>query len=189
MSRSDSTPRKAQLDKAEREHLEDVVTDLRELVEREIEYELEQQYDLTSKEGGEELSGEEETVREQLVEAIEYENPGEKSWQWAYDQYVTSVGYTLVNRLAALRCMEVRGFLDQPVTQIGDSGLTPAAEQVLGERFDVGPDEALIVAFQEACEQLDDEIEILFDTNSPYTVLDIEPDLFEDVVAKLDEIP
>ncbi|WP_435075263.1 BREX-5 system adenine-specific DNA-methyltransferase PglX [Halorubrum sp. HHNYT27] len=189
MSGSDSTQRKAQLDKAEREHLEDVVTDLRELVEREIEYELEHQYELTSREGGEGLSTEEEAIRKKLVEAIEYENPGEKSWQWAYDQYVTGVGYTLVNRLAALRCMEVRGFLDQPVTQIGDSGLTPAAEQVLGERFDVGPDEALIVAFQEACEQLDDEIEILFDTNSPYTVLDIEPDLFEDAVAELDEIP
>jgi len=189
VSGSDSTPRKAQLDKAEREDLEDVVTDLRELVEREIEYELEHQYDLTSKEGGEGLSGEEATIREQLVEAIEYENPGEKSWQWAYDQYVTGVGYTLVNRLAALRCMEVRGFLDQPVTQIGDSGLTPAAEQVLGERFDVGPDEALITAFEEACERLDDEIELLFDTNSPYTVLDIDPDLFEDAVAELDEIP
>ncbi|WP_144927816.1 BREX-5 system adenine-specific DNA-methyltransferase PglX [Halorubrum salsamenti] len=189
MSGSDSSPRKAQLDKAEREHLEDVVTDLRELVEREIEYELEHQYDLSAKEGGEELSGEAETVREQLVEAIEYENPGEKSWQWAYDQYVTGVGYTLVNRLAALRCMEVRGFLDQPVTQIGDSGLTPAAEQVLGERFDVGPDDALIVAFEDACERLDDEIELLFDTSSPYTVLDIDPDLFEDAVAELNEIP
>ena len=43
MSGSDSSPRKAQLDKAEREHLEGVVTELRELVEREVEYELEQQ--------------------------------------------------------------------------------------------------------------------------------------------------
>ena len=132
-----SAARQAQLDKPEREHLEDVVTGLRDLVEREIEYELEQEYDLTSREGGEGLSAAQQSTREALVEAIDHENPGEKSWQWAYDQYVTGVGYTLVNRLAALRCMEVRGFLDQPVTQIGDSGLTPAAEQVLGERFDV----------------------------------------------------
>ena len=189
MSGSESYPRKAQLDKAEREHLEDVVTDLRELVEREIEYELEHQYELTSREGGEGLSDEEKAVREELVEAIEQENPGEKSWEWAYDEYVTGVGYTLVNRLAALRCMEVRGFIDQPVTQVGESGLTPAAEQVLGERFDVGPDEALIVAYEEACERFDDEIELLFDMHSPYSVLDIDPGLFEDAIEELDEVP
>ncbi|WP_435075265.1 BREX-5 system adenine-specific DNA-methyltransferase PglX [Halorubrum sp. HHNYT27] len=189
MASGNSAARQAQLDKAEREHLEDVVTGLRELVEREIEYELEQQYDLTSREGGEELSTEQQSTREALVEAIDHENPGEKSWQWCYEQYVNGVGYTLINRLAALRCMEVRGFIDQPVTQIGESGLTPAAEQVLGERFDVGPDEALIVAFEEACERFDDEIELLFDTNSPYTVLDIDPDLFEEAAEQLDDVP
>jgi hypothetical protein len=189
VSGSDSTPRKAQLDKAEREHLEEVVADLRELVEREVEYELEHQYDLAERNGGTGLSDEEQAVREQLVEAVEQENPGEKSWEWAYKEYVAGVGYTLVNRLAALRCMEVRGFIDQPVTQIGDSGLTPAAEQVLGERFDVGPDEALIVAYEEACERFDDEIELLFDTNSPYSVLDIDSGLFEDAIEELDEVP
>ncbi|WP_257301026.1 BREX-5 system adenine-specific DNA-methyltransferase PglX [Haloarchaeobius sp. FL176] len=189
MSGSDSAPRKAQLDKAEREHLEDVVTDIRELVEREIEYELEHQYELTSREGGGGLSDEEQAVREELVAAIEHEDPGEKSWQWCYEQYVNGVGYTFINRLAALRCMEVRGFIQQPVTQIGESGLTPAAEQVLGERFDVGPDEALIAAFEDACERFDDEIELLFDTNSPYTVFDINPDLFEEATEKLDEVP
>jgi len=189
VSGSDSSPRKAQLDKAEREHLEDVVTKLRELVEREVKYELEHQYELTSKESGKGLSDEEQAVRKELVEAIEQENPGEKSWKWAYDEYVTGVGYTLVNRLAALRCMEVRGFIDQPVTQVGESDLTPAAEQVLGERFDVGPDEALIVAYEEACKRFDDEIELLFDTNSPYSVLDIDPGLFEDAIKKLDEVP
>jgi len=189
VSKFDSTPRKAQLDKAEREHLEDVVTELRDLVEREIEYELEHQYALTSREGESGLSDEEQAVREKLVEAVDQENPGEKSWQWAYEEYVAGVGYTLVNRLAALRCMEVRGFIDQPVTQIGDSGLTPAAEQVLGERFDVRPDEALIVAYEEACERFDDEIELLFDTNSPYSVLNIDPGLFEDAVEQLDAVP
>ena len=188
MSGSDSTPRKAQLDKAEREHLEDVVTDLRELVEREVEYELEQQYDLSEREGGSGLSDEKQVVREELVEAIDHENPGEKSWEWCYEQYVNGVGYTFINRIAALRCMEVRGFIDQPVTQIGESGLTPAAEQVLAERFDVGRNEALIVAFEEKCEHFDDEIELLFDTNSPYTVLDVDSGTFEDAVRELDKV-
>jgi len=186
---SDSTLRKAQLDKAEREHLEDVVEELRASVEREVEYELEQQYDLSEREGGEGLSDEEQAVREDLVDAVEQENPGDKSWEWAYEQYLSGVGYTFVNRLAALRCLEVRGFIEQPVTQIGESGMTPAAEQVLAKRFDVGPDEAIIAAYEQVCERFDDEIEILFDTNSPYSVLDIDPGLFEDAVEQLDEIP
>jgi len=188
VSRSDSTPRKAQLDKAEREHLEDVVEELRALVEREVGYELEQQYDLSEREGGSGLSDEEQDVRADLMEAIEHENPGEKSWEWCYEQYINGVGYTFINRIAALRCMEVRGFIEQPVTQIGESGLTPAAEQILAERFDVGRNEALVVAFEEECERFDDEIELLFDTNSPYTVLDVDSGTFEDAVRELDKV-
>lgn len=189
MSGSDSSPRKAQLDKAEREHLEDVVEELRALVEREVGYELEQQYDLSEQESGSGLSDEEQEVREELVEAVEQENPGDKSWEWAYEQYLSGVGYTFVNRLAALRCLEVRGFIEQPVTQIGESGMTPAAEQVVAERLDLRPGEAVIAAYEEACERFNEEIEILFDTNSPYAVLDIDPGLFEDAVEQLDEIP
>jgi hypothetical protein len=188
MSTGDASLRQAQLDKDERDDLEDVVTDLRELVEAEIEYELEHKYDLTEREGGDSLSSEEQATRERLVEAIEHENPGEKSWAWCYGQYITGVGYTIVNRLAAFRCMEVRGFLDRPVTQIGDSGLTPAAERVLGERFDVDRDEALIAAYHEECESLGDEIEILFNPDSRYSVIDPDPDLFRELVGNLDEI-
>ncbi len=188
MSAGNFSGRKAQLDKAERDQLEDVVVDLRETVEEEIEYELEHHYGLTEREGGEDLSEEEQDTRERLVEAIDYENPDDKSWSWCYEQYITGVGYTTVNRLAAFRCMEVRGFLDQPVTQIGDSGLTPAAEQLLGKRFDLGREEALVAAYHEECESMAKEIEILFDPDSRYSVIDPDPDLFRDLVGELDEI-
>jgi hypothetical protein len=118
MSAGNSTERTAQLDKAERDQLEDVVIDLREKVEEEIEYELEHHYELTEREGGENLSEEEQDTRERLVEAIDYEGDGDHSWEWRYQQYISGVGYTIVNRLAAGRCMEVRGFLDRPVTQL-----------------------------------------------------------------------
>lgn len=188
MSEGDSQ-QQAQLDKEERELLEEVVIDLREIVEDEVEYELDHQYFLTDRETNQELFEEKSTIRSRLIDAIEHENPGDKDWDWCYNQYITGVGYTIVNRLAAFRCMEVRGFLDQPVTQIGDSGLTPAAEQVLGERFDVGRDEALIAAYYEECERMEEEIEILFNLDSPYSVIKPEPDLFRDIVEKLDEIP
>lgn len=188
MSADTSSGRKAQLGKSERDQLEDVVVDLRETVEEEIEYELEHHYGLTERKGGEDLSDEEQDTRERLVEAIDHENPDDKSWAWRYQQYITGVGYTIVNRLAAFRCMEVRGFLDLPVTQIGDSGLTPAAEQLLGERFDLGREEALVAAYHEESEVMAEEIEILFDPDSRYSVIDPDPDLFRNLAGELDEI-
>ena len=188
MSAGNSTERTAQLDKAERDQLEDVVIDLREKVEEEIEYELEHHYELTEREGGENLSEEEQDTRERLVEAIDYEGDEDHSWQWRYQQYISGVGYTIVNRLAAFRCMEVRGFLDRPVTQLGESGLTPAAERILGERFDLDRDEAIIAAYHDECEQMADELEILFDPDSRYSVIDPDADLYRELIHLLDEL-
>lgn len=189
MAGGNNVEEKVQLDNAERDHLEDVVTDLREIVESEIEFILEHQFGLANREGGPDLSADEQAVHGRLVDAIEHENPGEKSWDWCYQQYVTGVGYTIINRLAGFRCMEVRGFLLSPVTQIGDSGLTPAAENLLGERLDIGREDSLIAAYHEACEEIGDEIDILFDPNSPYSVIDPTPDLFRDLIEELDRIP
>lgn len=188
MSAGNSTGRKAQLGKTEREQLEKVVVDLREKVEEEIEYELEHHYKLIDREDGKDLSEEELNTRERLVEAIDHENPDDKSWGWCYEQYITGVGYTIVNRLAAFRCMEVRGFLDRPVTQLGDSGLTPAAERILGERFDLDRDDAIIAAYHNECEQMADELELLFDPNSRYSVIDPDADLYRELIHLLDGV-
>jgi hypothetical protein len=187
MSGQSSTPTKAQLDKSEREHLEDIVTDLRETVEADIEYQLEHAYELNDEDGGENLSGEEAETRTELVTAVEREDD-DKSWEEKFEQYVMGVGYTIVNRLTALRCMEVRGFIDRPVTQFGDSGTTPAAEKLENEQY-LGPDEAKIEAYDDACRKLTDEIEILFDSESPYSIVDPDVETFEELCRKLDKVP
>jgi len=187
MSGQSSLETKAQLDKSEREHLEDVVTNLRETVEADIRYQLEHTYELDHENGGQDLAGEEAETRTELVKAVERED-GDKSWEEKFEQYVTGVGYTVVNRLTALRCMEVRGFIDRPVTQFGDSGTTPAAEKLENEQY-LSPDEAKIQAYDEACRRLADEIEILFDLKSPYSIVDPDVDAFEDLCQKLDDIP
>jgi len=101
--------RKAQLDKEEREHLEDVVTEMRERVEDNVEFQLTQ--DGLDDEPEDVGALDDET--QQLVEAIKLEAPDDESWSEAFEQYVTGVGYTIVNRLAALRCMAVRGLIDE----------------------------------------------------------------------------
>jgi len=187
MSGQSSLGTKAQLDKAEREHLEDVVTDLRETVEADIKYQLEHAYELNDESGGEGLVGDEADKRAALTEAVEQED-GDKTWEEKFEQYVMGVGHTVVNRLTALRCMEVRGFIDRPVTQFGDSGTTPAAEKLEEEEF-LGPDEAIIAAYERECEKLANDVEILFDLESPYSLVDIEPGVYKELCGVLDEIP
>ena len=181
---SDSlSQRKAQLDKEEREHLEDIVTEMRERVEDNVEFQLTQK---GLDEEPEDVDSLDEDIQ-QLVEAIELEAVDGETWSEAFDQYVTGVGYTIVNRLAALRCMEVRGFIDEEVTVFKDNGLTPAAETLVHEEF-LLEDEAILEAYHNACDDLAEEIEILFDRSSAYSLIDPDDDTFEELCEMLDSV-
>ncbi|MCS3665308.1 BREX-5 system adenine-specific DNA-methyltransferase PglX [Salinibacter ruber] len=162
----------AQLDEPERRHLEKVVKQLRERAEETVEYWVHSKLNL-AEEGAEapaNLSAQERELRGRVEEAIEREQAGERSWAKARDLYVKGVGYTLVNRLAALRCMEVRGFLDRSPTRFRDDGVTPAADRLITDYF--LPREAGIwAAFLVACQERSEEIEILFDLSDPYSLL------------------
>ena len=162
----------AQLDDAERRHLEKIVKQLRERAEETVEYWVHSKLNL-AEEGAEapvDLSTEEQELRERVEEAIEREQAGKRSWDKARHLYVKGVGYTLVNRLAALRCMEVRGFLDRSPTRFRDDGVTPAADRLITDYF--LPREAGIwTAFLVACQERSEEIQILFDLSDPYSLL------------------
>ncbi|WP_436936505.1 BREX-5 system adenine-specific DNA-methyltransferase PglX [Halovenus marina] len=183
MEGNSATPRKAQLDKEEREHLEDIVTEMRERVEANVRYQLEE-YDLEERpEEDSSLSDEE----EDLVEAIELEAVDGNEWDEGYEQYITGVGYTIVNRLAALRCMEVRNFIDDEVTRFREDGLTPAADRLVTEEFML-EEEAVLEAYRNACDALAEEIEILFDRSSAYSLIDPDDDTYKDLCGMLDEV-
>ncbi|TKX84053.1 hypothetical protein EXE43_20975, partial [Halorubrum sp. SS5] len=80
---SDSlSQRKAQLDKEEREHLEDVVAEMRERVEDNVEFQLTQK---GLDDQPEDIDGLDEDTQ-QLVEAIELEAPDDESWTEAFEQ-------------------------------------------------------------------------------------------------------
>ncbi|MDS0296426.1 BREX-5 system adenine-specific DNA-methyltransferase PglX [Halogeometricum luteum] len=176
--------RKAQLDKAEREHLEDIVEDLRERVEGNVRFQLTQK---GLDDEPEDLESVNEDM-ERLVEAIELEVVDGHTWDEAFEQYVTGVGYTIVNRLAALRCMEVRDFVGEEVTVFKENGLTPAAETLVHEEF-LLEDEAILEAYHNACDEFAEEIEILFDRSSAYSLIDPDDDTFEELCEKLDSVP
>jgi hypothetical protein len=183
---AESTPhsRTVQLDKKEREHLEDVVTAMRERCESNIGYQLRQEHGLDRRPDGDSDVSEE---RARLIEAIDLEAVDGHDWEEALSQYVTGVGYTIVNRLAALRCMEVRGFLDEEVTVFREDGLTPAADTLVYEEF-LPEDEAVLKAYHEACDELAEEIEILFNRSTAYSLVDPDDDTFEELCGMLDEV-
>ncbi|ERJ05668.1 hypothetical protein HLRTI_002290, partial [Halorhabdus tiamatea SARL4B] len=184
MDGQSTQPRKAQLDKEEREHLEDVVTEMRDRVEANVRYQLEDEYDLDEKPADDASLSEE---QEALVEAIELEAVDGNEWDEGYEQYITGVGYTIVNRLAALRMMEVRGFIDDEVTRFREDGLTPAADRLVTEEFML-EEEAVLEAYRNACDDLAEEIEILFDRSSAYSLIDPDDDTYEDLCGMLDEV-
>jgi hypothetical protein len=184
MADNTTSYRKAQLDKAEREHLEDVVTEMRERVEDNVRYQLSQKG--LNQEPVDRDALDEDTAS--LVEAIELESVDGNDWDEGFEQYVTGVGYTIVNRLAALRCMEIRDFIDEEVTVFKDNGLTPAAETLVHEEF-LLEDEAILAAYHRACDDLAAEIEILFDRSSAYSLVDPDDDTFEELCEMLDSVP
>jgi predicted RNA methylase len=184
MDGNSTTPRTAQLDKEEREHLEDVVTEMRDRVEANVRYQLEA-YGFEER-PDEDSSRNHET--EDLVQAIELEAVDGNDWEDGYEQYVTGVGYTIVNRLAALRCMEVRDFVDEEVTVFREDGLTPAADRLVTEEFML-EEEAVLEAYRNVCDDLAEEIEILFDRSTAYSLIDPDDDTYEDLCGLLDEVP
>lgn len=166
------TTRKAQLDSTERKHLESIVTQLRTRAEKDARYWIEVYFAL-KKEGAEvpsTLTDKEQALRQRLHEAIAREQAGGRSWTKARKLYIKGVGYTLVNRLAALRCMEVRGFLDRAVTRFRADGRTPAADPLIDAYF-LAQGEGIWMAFLQACHKQAQEIEILFDLSDPYSLL------------------
>ena len=184
MDGNPTQPRKAQLDKEEREHLEDIVTEMRDRVEANVRYQLENEYNLNEKPDADASLSEK---QEDLIEAIELEIADEDNWEAAHEQYITGVGYTIVNRLAALRCMEVRGFIDDEVTVFREDGLTPAADRLVTEEFML-EEEAVLEAYRNECDNLAEEIDILFNRSTVYSLIDPDDDTFEDLCGMLDQV-
>jgi type I restriction-modification system DNA methylase subunit len=161
-----------QLDKEEREDLERTVTQLRERAEQTIRHWITAELNLESK-GAKppaRLDERQRTLRKKIEKAIDRERAGGQSWAEARQRYVKGVGYTLVNRLAALRCMEVRGFIDESATRFRDSGVTPAADRLINNHF-METEASVWTAFLQACQARAEEIELLFDLSDPYSLL------------------
>jgi hypothetical protein len=178
-----------QLDRGIRSELEGAVLSIRSAAEADLRYQLTDRFGLDApEEVPTGLSEEEAAQREALKEAIGREAVDGHDWPEAVELYVEGLGYTVVNRLAALRCMEARGFIDRPVTRFREDGRTPAADPLIEEEF-YTPEEAPLEAYRRACEQLAEDVELLFDPDSVYSRLEPRPSAFRDLCHTVDEVP
>ncbi|QDG52064.1 BREX-5 system adenine-specific DNA-methyltransferase PglX [Persicimonas caeni] len=184
---------KSQLDRPERQRLERKVCEMREKAENDIGFRIRDYYGIEDVDTTPEyLSTEEQETRDKLIEAVHREQGKKRDWEKAVDLFIKGCAYTLINRLAAFRCMEVRGFLERAVTRFRDDGKTPAADPVIRKHF-LDDKEGVAEAFRDACRQMTDEIEIVFDPTSAYSVLDVDLDdalfdTYEAVCRLLDEV-
>lgn len=114
----------------------------------------------------------------------------------ARQRYVEHCAFTLVNRVAALRAMEVRGFLPRPAiiqeSQYGGISswardlLETGTAEVLGETVPVrAPDEARWQAIRAACATVATDVGVLFDFQDEYSLLPPEPAALKTLLAEL----
>ncbi|HYT90354.1 MAG TPA: hypothetical protein VEL76_16730 [Gemmataceae bacterium] len=114
----------------------------------------------------------------------------------ARQRYVEHCAFTLVNRVAALRAMEVRGFLPKVVIAQDEQygGLSPWARdlseagsvEILGESIAIEtPDEARWQAIRAACEEVSKDVGMLFDLRDEYSALTPEPVAVKDLLREL----
>jgi hypothetical protein len=123
---------------------------------------------------------------------------GGLSYTEARQRYVEHCAFTLVNRLAALRAMEVRGFLPRSVilqdAQYGGLSawsrdlLEDGKAAVLGEVIPVRTaDEARWQAIRAACAAVATDVGMLFDLQDEYSLLPPEPAALKTLLNELTE--
>jgi len=165
------------MDKERRSRLKRVVTEARKVVEEDVRVQLRR---LGFDESGKvkpvgelpHLSNEDRELRGKILETIEKEKTGGISDREAFDRYVRHVGFTYVNRIAALRAMEVRGLIKETVVRRDVYGGRSRREYEIAEREGgVDPYRLLKASLVEAFEEISAEIKVLFDVNTEYSLI------------------
>jgi len=128
------------------------------------------------------LAADEADLRGRVLSAIEREAVGfaeiqepEKTRR-AAQRYLQGCASTLVNRLAAVRAMEVRGLLAETIVRREKYGGRSQREWRLASSHpSLAPDDLLGLAIDDAFREAAAEIQLLFDLEDPYALLRPDP--------------
>ena len=112
-------------------------------------------------------------MRDKILASINKEQGKRIELTEAYDRYVRHVGFTYLNRIAALRAMEARGLLEKETVIRRDkyAGLSERAYEISERQGVSNSGESTRLCFLEAFAEVSQEIRVLFDINDEYSVL------------------
>ncbi|MHA1381214.1 MAG: BREX-1 system adenine-specific DNA-methyltransferase PglX [Candidatus Helarchaeota archaeon] len=118
------------------------------------------------------LSNEEKKKRIWLEESIKKEKLGNLSNENAITRYVRHCSFTFINRIAALRAMEVRKLIKETIIRRPECGGRSLREREIAEKH---PEWTIEQLYREnliqAFEEVSLEIKILFDLDNEYSIL------------------
>ena len=121
------------------------------------------------------LTEEEENIREKVEQVINKLEKGGFTKSKAVEEYIKEVSYTYLNRLAALRVMEVRGLIDEIIVSKSEYG----NKSFIGNRFyevareycKLRVDGGLAYLLNIMFEEISEEIKILFSMEDEYSFI------------------
>lgn len=134
------------------------------------------------------LTGENLEIRKKIEEAIEKEKAGGLTIERAVRRYIHHVSFTYLNRLAALRAMEVRKLITETIIRRPEYGGRSLRErQIVESNPGLAPDQALKECLLEAFGEISHEIKVLFDPENEYSLVFPETTTLRGVIQLLTE--
>ncbi|MEM2612665.1 MAG: BREX-1 system adenine-specific DNA-methyltransferase PglX [Nitrososphaerota archaeon] len=181
------------MDKERRNNLRRVINQCRKILEEDIEKRL--AYFGIMADGTfldlarlEHLSAEEIEIRKKIESAIEKEQVGGLDKKQAIQRYIRHTSFTFLNRIAALRAMEVRNLIKETIIQRSEYGGRSLREREIAENNpSLSPYDVLKTALIQAFKEVSEEIKVLFDVNSEYSIIFPNERACRDVIKLLTE--
>jgi len=176
------------MDKEKRSRLKKVVSQARTIIESDVRAQLRR---LGVNEDGSYrplreltfLSRDEMKLRGKVLQAIDKEKAGDIAPKEALDRYVRHVGFTYINRIAALRAMEVRGLIKETVIRRSRyGGMSRREYEIAEDHKEYSSDEVLKASLLQAVEKVSSEIKVLFDVNDEYSLIFPQPKPLRDLI-------
>jgi type I restriction-modification system DNA methylase subunit len=165
------------MDKERRNNLRRVINQCRKILEEDFEKEL--AYFGIKADGNflelselEHLSEENIKTRKRIESAIEKESVGGLDKKQAVQRYIRHTSFTFLNRIAALRAMEVRGLIKEAIIQRNEYGGRSFREREIAEANpSLSPYDVLKATLIQAFKEVAEEIKVLFDVKSEYSII------------------
>jgi len=137
------------------------------------------------------LSAQELHVRDRIDAAIERElESTEGDLERSITNYVREATKTYLNRYVALKTIEVRGLVEETITERPEYGnrsyMHHTVAEIAGE-LTSAPDDGFGAALDLACQEIGAEIRMIFE-ESEHTAIDLDAQVREEVLDELDSI-